>query len=263
MRLRQICLVARDLDAAAGDLCETFAIRVAYRDPEVGKWGLRNIVAPAGGEFLEIVSPKEPGTSAERYLDRRGGDGGYMVILNCDDALAARARAARLGVRDIERFDRPGYVATQFHPRDCGGVMLTMDSVPGVADCRERLADWPPAGPGWRACVETARIAGLAGATIETGDPEAVARLWAELVESEARRDEDAGSAENAWVVPLDNAVIRFRPVAGARGPGIAAVALKAADPAAILAAAKARGLDAGENRVTAAGTPFELVPAA
>ena len=263
MRLRQICLVARDLDAAAGDLCETFAIRVAYRDPEVGKWGLRNIVAPAGGEFLEIVSPKEPGTSAERYLDRRGGDGGYMVILNCDDALAARARAARLGVRDIERFDRPGYVATQFHPRDCGGVMLTMDSVPGVADCRERLADWPPAGPDWRARVATARITGLAGATIETSDPEAVARLWATLVESEARRDEDAGDAGNAWIVPLDNAAIRFRPVAGARGPGIVAVALKAADPAAILAAARARGLDAGESRVTAVGTPFELVPAA
>ena len=141
--------------------------------------------------------------------------------------------------------------------------MLTMDSVPGVADCRERLADWPPAGPDWRARVATARITGLAGATIETGDPEAVARLWATLVESAARRDEDAGDAENAWIVPLDNAAIRFRPVAGARGPGIVAVALKAADPAAILAAARARGLDSGENRVTAVGTPFELVPAA
>ena len=189
MRLRQICLVARDLETTSRALCETFAIEVAYRDPEVGTWGLHNVVVPVGGEFLEIVSPKEAGTSAERYIDRRGGDGGYMVILHCDDALAARARVAARGVRDVWRIDRPGYVATQFHPRDCGGVLLTMDSVPGVADRRTPMADWPPAGDDWRDRVRTTRVTGLAGVTIQAADPEATARLWSDLIDSTLRRD--------------------------------------------------------------------------
>lgn len=254
MRLRQICLVARDLEPAARDLCETFAIRVAYRDPEVGQWGLHNIVAPVGGEFLEIVSPKEEGTSAERYLDRRGGDGGYMVILNCDDALAARARAAARGVRDIYRIDRPGYVATQFHPRDCGGVMLTMDSVPGVADRREPLAEWPPAGPDWRGKVATTRVAGFAGVTVQTGDPESAARLWSDLIGAPWRREDDA------FALDLDNARVRFRPVADDRGPGIASVALRAADAGAVRRAAEERGLPVRGGRVTVVGTEFALV---
>ena len=257
MRLRQICLVARDLEPAARDLCDVFAIEVAYRDPEVGVWGLHNIVAPVGGDFLEIVSPKEEGTSAGRYLDRRGGDGGYMTILNCDDALAARARVAARGVRDIYRIDRPGYIATQFHPRDCGGVMLTMDSVPGVADCREPLADWPPAGDGWRSRVATSRVTGLAGVTIQAADEEATAMLWSDLLERPVRRDGDA------FALSLDNAFVRFVPVADDRGPGIASVALAATDPGAVVAAARSRGLPASEGRVTAVGTVFELVQAA
>ncbi len=254
MRLRQICLVARDLDSTSRALCETFGIEVAYRDPEVGQWGLHNIVAPVGGEFLEIVSPKEAGTSAERYLDRRGGDGGYMVILNCDDALAARVRAAEHGLREIYRTDRPGYIATQFHPRDCGGIILTMDSVPGVADCRERLAEWPPAGPHWRDHVSTARIAGFAGVTLQVEDPEVAGRLWSTLLEAPLRQ-EGAGFA-----LSLDNAFVRFVPVADARGPGIASVALRANDRGAVDAWARDHGLATGEGRLTVVGTAFELV---
>lgn len=257
MRLRQICLVARDLDVTSRELCETLAIEVAYRDPEVGQWGLNNIVAPVGGEFLEIVSPREAGTSAERYIERRGGDGGYMVILNCDDAPAARARAAGHGVREIFRIDRPGYVATQFHPRDCGGVMLTMDSVPGVPDRRAPLADWPPAGGAWREHVATSRVTGLAGVTIQADDPPETAALWSRLIGSPVRRD---GAA---FAVALDNGDVRFVPVADDRGPGIASVALAAADPDAIHRAAAERGLAVADGRVTIVGTVFEPVQAA
>ena len=56
-----------------------------YDDPGVGKYGVRNAVFPIGDTFLEVVSPKQPGTTAERLLQKRGGDGGYMVILQVDD----------------------------------------------------------------------------------------------------------------------------------------------------------------------------------
>ena len=58
----QIALVANYLAATTTELTEPLGIEVAFRDPSVGQWGLENIVAPVGGEFLEIVAPVQPGT---------------------------------------------------------------------------------------------------------------------------------------------------------------------------------------------------------
>jgi hypothetical protein len=40
------------------------------------------------------VSPFDPNATAERYLKRRGGDGGYMLIVQSDDLDRDRARLA-------------------------------------------------------------------------------------------------------------------------------------------------------------------------
>ena len=53
MRLRQVALVARDLDAAVEDVGGVLGIEVAYNDPGVGTFGLRNAVFPVGDTFLE------------------------------------------------------------------------------------------------------------------------------------------------------------------------------------------------------------------
>jgi catechol 2,3-dioxygenase-like lactoylglutathione lyase family enzyme len=131
MRLRQICLVAHDLEKNADDLTGVLGLSVAFRDPGVARYGLANIVTPVGRDFLEIVSPTRPGTSAGRYLERRGGDGGYMVILQGDDALADRERLQAQGVRAVDLIERADYRATHFHPADTGGILLSIDSVPG------------------------------------------------------------------------------------------------------------------------------------
>src|SRR5580704_6801040 len=103
MRLRQIALVAQDLAAAQADISAVLGVDYAYDDPGVGKYGLRNAVFPIGDTFLEVVSPKEPGTTAGRLLQKRGGDGGYMVILQVDDLEQARARVRRASpIRRIE-----------------------------------------------------------------------------------------------------------------------------------------------------------------
>ena len=127
MKLRQCVFVCKDLESSAEELCATLGIEIAYRDPGVGKWGLANVVCPTGHDFLEIVSPIEPGTSAGRYLERRKGDGGYMVILQVPDAVTERERITALGIRAVEKKDMAEYKYTHFHPADTAGVLLSID----------------------------------------------------------------------------------------------------------------------------------------
>ncbi|MGB6086698.1 MAG: hypothetical protein WBF74_08885, partial [Parvibaculum sp.] len=78
MWLRQVALVAHDLGPVVEDLGAVLGLKVAFRDPGVGVFGLVNAVMPLGGEFLEVVQPVKDDASALRYLHRRGGDAGYM-----------------------------------------------------------------------------------------------------------------------------------------------------------------------------------------
>jgi hypothetical protein len=99
LRLRQICLVAQTLEPYITDFADILGLAVCYRDGNVDKYGLVNALLPIGASFLEIVAPTTDGTAAGRYLERRGGDGGYMVILDCDDIERRRQRMATIGVR--------------------------------------------------------------------------------------------------------------------------------------------------------------------
>lgn len=256
MRLRQIALTAWDLETETKALTETLGIEVAYRDPEVDAFGLNNIVAPAGGEFIEIVSPKPDATNtaAGRYMERRGGDSGYMVIFHSEDAVAERARIADLGIRMIWKTDRPEHTAGQFHPRDLGGVLTSIETHPGLADIHETMCPWPPAGNDWRDHVATDRVTGVIGCEIQADDTAAVAARWGAMVQSEVENPET-----NLWKLKVGNAEIRFVPVTDPRGAGLAAVDLATADRAAIVASAKALGLPANDDQVTICGTIFNL----
>ena len=73
-------MVAADLEAAEQRITDELGLELCYRDPGVGVFGLRNALFPIGDKLLEVVSPTQEGTTAGRFLDKRGGDGGYMVI---------------------------------------------------------------------------------------------------------------------------------------------------------------------------------------
>src|SRR5437660_972521 len=150
MRLRQTVLVARDLDAVVGDLTAVLGIEVGFNDPLVREFGLRNAVMPIGDTFLEVVSPIDPKATAQRYLERRRGDGGYMLILQCDDLDADRRRMADLGVRTVWKLDLPDIRGTHLHPKDTGGALLSLDDAT-PAD------SWHWAGPEWRRHVRRER----------------------------------------------------------------------------------------------------------
>ena len=80
MRLRQVVIAARDLETTVAHLTAVFGIEVSYRDPGVAEFGLVNAVMPIGDTFLEVISPVADRAPARRFLDRRGGDGGYMPL---------------------------------------------------------------------------------------------------------------------------------------------------------------------------------------
>lgn len=252
MRLRQIALVARSLAPIVEEIQTVFGLEVAYRDPSVSAFGLENAVFPVGRQFLEVVAPVREGTAAGRYLDRRGGDGGYMVILQCDDHTARKRRIAELGIRKAFEHDEPAYHILQLHPRDTGGSFLEVDEQIGG----EALdGPWQPAGPNWQSAVRTDVVRAVAAAEIQSPDPEPLARRWSEILDVSI-----GAQAAPPATLCLDNASLRFVPDPDGRGEGLGGVDLVATDPRRALAAAERRGRRVGNEVVLLCGVRFRLL---
>src|SRR5690349_23226041 len=106
LRLRQVALIASDADAIAQQLGEVFGLEVAFIDEHLpGAFGLQNRLLPVGTQFIEVCAPVHENTAGGRYLERRGGDGGYMVISQCDDHAPRKARVKDLGIRTVAARD--------------------------------------------------------------------------------------------------------------------------------------------------------------
>ncbi len=244
--MRQICLVARHLAPVVEELQSVLGLEVCHRDPGVGKYGLENALFPVGDKFLEVVAPVREGTTAGRYLDRRGGDGGYMVITQCDDLAPRRQRCEALGVRIANEIGYPEYRELQLHPRDVGAAMLSFAWQRGA---RSPGGPWHPAGVGPTvtplsnalgsivgsgvspsAAPPTATAAprpatAMTAAELQSEDPDRLARRWSEVLERPVRMQ------DGQRVIALDDATLRFTEAADGRGEGLAGLDLTCADP--------------------------------
>lgn len=215
IRLRQVALVAADLESVVRDLHDAYGLEIAFRDPGVARFGLHNAVLPVGNQFIEVVAPTREGTAAGRQLERLGGDGGYMVICHTDDQPAVRRRAEALGVRTVvDAQDHDGYRIMQLHPSDTGGSFLEIDWQPGGED---PAGPWGPAGDDWQRARRTDVVDGITAVEVQARDPERTAERWAQIT----------GCAVTDDVLALDNATVRF--VAGP-ADSLVAVTLAAAD---------------------------------
>lgn len=252
LRMRQIALIARELAPVVEEIREVFGLEVAYRDPAVAAFGLENAVFPVGNQFLEVVAPIREGTAGGRYLDRRGGDGGYMVILQCDDHAPRKRRVAELGIRKVLEHDEPEFRTMQLHPRDTGGCLLEIDvQVGGEAPD----GPWHPAGRNWHSAVRTEAVRGIAAAEIQTPDPADLAARWGQIMELPVEAD-----AEGHPRLRLDNAGIRFVKDTDGRGEGLGGVDLVVANRPRLLAAAERRGRRLSDDLVHLCGVRFRLV---
>jgi len=256
LRLRQICLVAYDLKARANELRQVFELGEGHPDAGIARLGLENIVIPAGRQpvFLEIVAPIREGTTAERYLERRGGDGGYMYIVDDSEHEAAKARVQALGVRIItERVsdDEPRARLMQLHPKDTGGAMIEIDWHGAGEDM---LGPYRWAGDDWQAHLRTGCVQAVLGAEIQSDDPASLARRWSEIL----GRPVETGPDGDPQLV-LDNAFARFTPPKDARGEGLSAVHVAVSDPEAVRRRARDLGLPFADEAPIVCGVRFPL----
>jgi hypothetical protein len=254
LRLRQIALVAQKLAPIADDMHNIFGLEVGFRDPGVKTFGLENALFPVGNQFIEVVSPIKEGTAGGRYLDRRGGDGGYMVICQCDDHAPRKKKAAELGIRKVLESDGHEYCVMQLHPRDTGGSFLEIDFQKGGEDIN---GPWEPAGKNFHAAIRTDVVRAIAAAEIQTPDPKDLAERWSRIVEIPVKPDAAGNPA-----IRFENASIRFVKDDDGRGEGLGGLDLIATDVKRALEAAARQNKRSPDDTINLCGMRFRLVAA-
>ena len=190
LRLRQICLLARDLEWTSSVLSTAFDAPVVFQDPRMAAGGsLINTHIRLGDSFLETVCPTDlawqRSTTQTRLLERHG-DCGYMAIVQVPDvAVASRSmsvQGAGIGIvsgnwnvcpgspgsglagvqsgRYVlgEPLPRePGAISgvnVQYHPGDFGTLAEIQENWPGQDVFPRNKGAYFPAGNRWQNGVD-------------------------------------------------------------------------------------------------------------
>lgn len=254
LQLRQICLVARELAPVVDQLRKVLSIEPCHIDPGVGKFGLENTLLAVGTNFIEVVAPIQDDTAAGRFLKRRGGDGGYMVICQAparEEQEQVRQRAADHHVRVAYDSDRGDWHIMQLHPADMGASFLEVewDSEADVT------GNWHPAGgKGWKDTVSRDVVSDIVAAELQSDDPAALAQRWAAVLGLPLQQHGDA------LVIALANAHLRFVQAGDGRGEGLGGIDLRVTDRARLLDQAEQAGVRVSDDLIVICGTRFHLV---
>jgi hypothetical protein len=249
MRLRQICLVAPQLEPVIEDIAAIMGLSVCYRDGNVAKYGLVNALLPVDTILLEVVAPFRDGTAAGRFLDKTSGRGGYMAIFCCDDPDAYGQRANEIGVRTANVITHAPYHGVQLHPRDCRAAFIEFNHTDGSDD---ELGPYPPAGPDWQKAIRKDVTQAITGVEMQSPDPQGLAEHWGRIIGVAVGKN-GKGDAE----LKLPNACFRF-----VKGDSeiMSALRFKVGNVAKVLDAAKARGHAASGDAFPLGGVMFHLV---
>jgi hypothetical protein len=249
LRLRQICLVAPQLEPVISDISEIMGLSVCYRDGNVAKYGLENALLPVDSILLEVVAPTEPGTAAGRFIEKTDGRGGYLAIFCCDDP-DARGRAANaIGVRTASVTDHPPYHGVQLHPRDCRAAFIEFNHTDGTDDT---LSPYPPAGPDWQNFIRKDVTQALVVVEMESPEPEDLARHWGRIIGIPVSKSE-RGDVQ----IVLPNCTFQF--VEG-RSEIMSALTFRVSDVGKVGDAARARGHTFAGDSFFLGGVTFVLV---
>jgi hypothetical protein len=243
LRLRQICLVAPQLEPVISDIADIMGLSVCYRDDNVAKYGLENALLPVDTVLLEVVSPVQPGTAAGRFIEKTGGRGGYMAIFCCDDPDARGAHANAIGVRTANVITHAPYHGVQLHPRDCRATFIEFNHTDGSDD---GLGPYPPAGPEWQKHIRKDVTQALTEVEMRSPEPQALAAHWGRILDVPVSGGE----------LRLPNCTFRF--VAG-DSEIMSALTFKVAYVAKVRDAASKKGLAVSQDEFSLGGVTFRL----
>jgi hypothetical protein len=246
MRIRQVALVASDLAKTDTTLRHLLGFDESYADPEIIYFGLDNRLYTVGDCFLEVVSPVQPNTAAGRFLERRGGDGGYMVIVQVENLAEEQVRLADTSIRTVFADDRGNAKAIHLHPKDVPGAIPSLDEM-------SPPESWLWAGDGWEQRAGR-YVRGILAVEIRSPVPKATGQCWAEAYGIELM------PAGEGWRLEMDGTEIRFAYDAAALEPALMAIDVDAVDLAAICAAADGLGLERDGHVVTVCGVAFNFL---
>ncbi|WGR94373.1 hypothetical protein MTX26_33715 [Bradyrhizobium sp. ISRA443] len=243
MRLRQICLVAPQLEPVVSDISAIMGLDVCYRDGNVAKYGLENALLPVDTILLEVVAPFQPGTAAGRFIEKTGGRGGYMAIFACEDPDARGAKANAMGVRTANVITHAPYHGVQLHPRDCRAAFIEFNHTDGSDDI---LGPYPPAGPDWQKSIRKDTTLALTEVEMQSPEPQALAEHWGRII----------GIPATGTTLKLPNSTFRF-----VKGDSeiMSGLTFKVANRAKVLDVAKARGCAVSGDEFLLCGVAFKL----
>jgi hypothetical protein len=213
-----------------------------FADKGVAEFGLENSVMAIGDTYLEIVAPTQPNTTAGRLLERRNGDGGYMVICQVDEIAPYRQHTDDLKVRKVWDADLEYAKAFHIHPRDIGGAIVSLDEmIPAES--------WRWAGPGWQD-RQAQNVGQIVGTTLQAEDPTAMASRWGEIFKIENTNNK-LSMADNSWV--------EFVSPQDERGDGVIGLTFNGANESALQSEAKALGLEWQDSSVQLGGVQLRF----
>ena len=255
LTLRQICLVAAQLEPVIDDLKDVLGINVCHVDPQVAFFGVENSLLAVGTNFIEVVAPIQAEAAAARYLERRKGNGGYMVITQADSIETqahCRSRAEEMGIRIAFEMPHDTGNYMQLHPADTGGSFLEID----WDGKNDHQGHWPPAGGnGWEHHIRTDVVSDILAVELQAPDPMTLAQRWSTIVGAPISKNTADGLE-----IRLNNAALRFVKDTDGRGEGLGGIDIQVADRDHVLQSAEARGLKVSDTQVMLCGVRFNLL---
>jgi hypothetical protein len=214
-RIRHYVLATRDMNFVNDQLYEFLGMPAMPKPPGPGTteaYGFYSTMMKVGTTMLEIVQPMKPDHHLAKWLDERGGDGGYMVVMQAFDDTALLARAKAEGLTLTRDMIFRGQHMMQFDYKRFGTHFELYKYAPEDNWWGDPLGrNYPPA-----------RVASeMLGCDVAVENGAEIADQIARLF---------LGQREGASTVRFDNRPVNFVPVKG-KARGLVAIDLKARQP--------------------------------
>ncbi len=211
-RIRHYVLATHDLNFVCDQLYEFLGMAALPKPPGPGvteAYGFYSTMMKIGSTMLEIVQPIKPDHHLNKWFDERGGDGGYMVVMQAFDDAALVARAKGEGLTLTRDMMFKGQHMMQFDYRRFGTHFELYRYSPEE--------DWW-GDPNGRPYPPSRVASEMLGCDVAVENPGEIADQIARLF---------LGTREDGNRVRFDNRSVTFVPVKG-KARGLTAIDIKA-----------------------------------